>query len=349
MSYRGDDEPEYIDDDEYFDPDESGGVRRKHNVLGGSGSWSDDESFDDPPEDVPVIRRAQSNRAPTRRVHKPAAQSSGRSKLKARNPAPSVASSEERRARLAGKKPAGAERESQRRQRNEPPRQQSGDSKDEKRRGLRARFSRADDKADSQSEGHASRVSATISGIGGRIGSLRRRLVRSHDSDTSENRAPAEDGGKGSHSSFPSGRRATPPQSDKSGFNSSAQRLRDGAPQSRSQGANRNPKLASADFFDLDRKLDLFGVALVFGAIVLFLSTLSAEQAAISSVNNIIGQLLGWGAVAIPFAMFALGAWLIVRHFGEDAPTIDPVRPLRRRARLPRPPRALPIHRKLQL
>ncbi len=86
------------------------------------------------------------------------------------------------------------------------------------------------------------------------------------------------------------------------------------------------PRIESAGWLDLDRKLDLIGVGLVFGAIVFFFSALSAEQAAISSVNSVIGQALGWGAFAVPVTMFAAGLWLIVRHFGEEAPTIDPLR-----------------------
>ena len=86
------------------------------------------------------------------------------------------------------------------------------------------------------------------------------------------------------------------------------------------------PVFKSSDWLDLDRKLDLVGVGLVFGAIVLFFSALSQEQAAIGAVHNLIGQLLGWGALAVPISMFAIGMWLIVRHFGDQAPMIDPVR-----------------------
>ena len=86
------------------------------------------------------------------------------------------------------------------------------------------------------------------------------------------------------------------------------------------------PIFEKNDWLDLDRKLDLIGVGLVFGAIVLFFSALSSEQAAISAVNTLIGQLLGWGAMAVPFTMFAIGMWLIIRHFGDQAPTVDPIR-----------------------
>jgi DNA segregation ATPase FtsK/SpoIIIE-like protein len=95
------------------------------------------------------------------------------------------------------------------------------------------------------------------------------------------------------------------------------------APKSRTSKA---PKVEADDWFDLDRKLDLVGVGLVFGSILLFFSALSQEQAAISAVHNFISELFGWGAMAVPITMFAVGMWLIVRHFGDDAPTIDLVR-----------------------
>ena len=95
------------------------------------------------------------------------------------------------------------------------------------------------------------------------------------------------------------------------------------APKARTSKA---PKVEADDWFDLDRKLDLVGVGLVFGSILLFFSALSQEQAAISAIHKFIGELFGWGAMAVPITMFAVGMWLIVRHFGDDAPTIDPLR-----------------------
>jgi S-DNA-T family DNA segregation ATPase FtsK/SpoIIIE len=67
-------------------------------------------------------------------------------------------------------------------------------------------------------------------------------------------------------------------------------------------------------------------VSLVFGAMVLLFSAGSSEQAAIGGLLNFVGELLGWGAMAVPVTMLAVGMWLIVRHFGENAPTIDPIR-----------------------
>ena len=97
-------------------------------------------------------------------------------------------------------------------------------------------------------------------------------------------------------------------------------------PEPKKERTSKAPKVEADDWLDLDRKLDLVGVGLVFGSILLFFSAMSQEQAAISFIHNMIGQLFGWGALAVPATMFAVGMWLIVRHFGDDAPTVDPLR-----------------------
>jgi S-DNA-T family DNA segregation ATPase FtsK/SpoIIIE len=74
----------------------------------------------------------------------------------------------------------------------------------------------------------------------------------------------------------------------------------------------------------LDTKLDILGVGLVFGAFVLFTSSISYDQGTITgSINTWIKQIVGWGAIAIPLTMMAIGGWLIGRHFGDEAPKID--------------------------
>ncbi len=316
MSYRGVNEPEYMDDDEFFDPDDRDARRRNSNVLGGSGSFRDDDGIDEPPEDLGFAGRADMPGAEP--LKRPKRSRSSRSPLKPRNPAPAVASSEERRARLAGKKPGSKERNSQRRQRNDAPRAQSGESQGERRpQSLRERFRRADKERPSESAGQSSRFASIRKGIGGGIGSLRQRLGRGPETGDGRD--------LGADATLPNGGRSGRPGAAGIGAFSSGG-ARDQTAPARHQPASRAPKIDSAGWLDLDRKLDLIGVALVFGAIVLFFSAISAERAAISSVNTIIGQLLGWGAFAVPVAMFAIGLWLIVRHFGDEAPTIDPVR-----------------------
>ncbi len=279
MSWR---EPEYIDDDEFFDPE------GRSNVLGGSGSRGANDDYNEPPQD------SGRNRKRGKKETRPMP-------IKARNPAPSVASSEERRARLAGKHLPGKSR-----QESPPPA-----DKDEKRRGrfsgLRARFSRGAGKDESrtkQEDGKTARIGAAAGGIGRR---LRGRFRSNKASDA--NPISEANGGR-----FGASRGTTRP-AERSG----------GAATGR-VSSSKTPRIESSDWLDLDRKLDLIGVALVFGAIVFVLSALSPEQAAIGGVRRIVGQLLGWGVIALPLAMFSIGMWLIVRHFGEQAPVIDPIR-----------------------
>ena len=84
------------------------------------------------------------------------------------------------------------------------------------------------------------------------------------------------------------------------------------------------PKVKEQQGMSLDRKLDLLGVGLVLVSGALLLSGLSARQGAITEwFNNLFNTLLGWGAVAVPVAGLVVGIWLIVRHFGDEAPTVD--------------------------
>ena len=274
MSWR---EPEYIDDDDFYDPD--GGS----NVLGGSGSRNAGGDFDEP---APGGRNRKGDKKTAPKAYK------------ARNPAPSVASSEERRARLAGKHTPGKTRK------DRPADAPDNDESARKGRlgGLRARFSRGENGNELRSNAAAeqrSRLGAAAGGIGRRL----------RDRFRSSKARPA------TTEATPSGAAVS-----RSGGRQAAAR-----PVERSR-ASKTPKIESSGWLDLDRKLDLIGVALVFGAIVFVLSALSPERAAIGGLHRIVGQLLGWGVIALPLAMFSVGMWLIVRHFGDQAPIVDPVR-----------------------
>ena len=303
MDYRGDSEPEYIDDDEFFDPDDTGdGGGRRSNVLGGSGSRqarADNRGLND-----------ENNQA-----------EAGRKPAKARNPAPSVASSEERRARLAGKHQA----KSARPQRSKRPENDktAADTTEGKSRGWRKHFSRSDKSAPDSAATSASKRTSRIATLAGKLSALRGRLRRqdSKDERTGTQRQASESSG----GRFGASRGTTRPTESRHAGSPSRQRD-DRLPSAAPSRASKTPKIASGDWLDLDRKLDLIGVGLVFGAIVFFFSALSPEQAAIGAVHTILGQLLGWGAVAMPAAMFAIGIWLIVRHFGEAPPVIDLIR-----------------------
>ncbi len=86
----------------------------------------------------------------------------------------------------------------------------------------------------------------------------------------------------------------------------------------------RRKKSSSGEGLSLDRKLDILGVGLVIGSLALMLSVISQNQGVLTAgINNFFASLLGWGYFAVPITMFLVGMWLIVRHFGDDAPTID--------------------------
>ena len=328
MSYRGDDEPEYIDDDEFFDPDDAD--RRSSNVLGGSGSRPARDATSEPPDEG--SRQSTGGReASGNRADRPKAkQSAGRNSVKTRNPAPSVASSEERRARLAGKHPQTKSRPESRKSTSAPAKE--ADTGKARFAGLRARFSRGESKAEKKSgssaRGKPSRIGA---GISRRLGGIKGRFGRkaSHD-DRADKRVKQAEGKRSGQSTvkdsgrhFGSSRGTTKPADARIGAAAQQQGSKSDSGRNRS---SKTPRIASNDWLNLDRMLDLIGVGLVFGAIVFVFSALSPEQAAIGSVHTIVGQLLGWGAFAAPATMFAIGMWLIIRHFGDQAPIIDPLR-----------------------
>lgn len=89
---------------------------------------------------------------------------------------------------------------------------------------------------------------------------------------------------------------------------------------------SRAPVVDTDEGLTLDNWLDIVGVALLGGALLLTLSSLSGEQAAIRGLLRFFGELFGWGAFVVPLGMFAIGMWLLVRHFGDKAPSVDPIR-----------------------
>lgn len=103
----------------------------------------------------------------------------------------------------------------------------------------------------------------------------------------------------------------------------------DAQPQSRTRregASSRVPEVSTAGW-NLDTQLDLVGIGLMLGAIILLLSSLSGDQgAAIGAVNTFLGQVFGWGAIVIPFLMGGIGAFLLVTRFGDTPPQIDAVR-----------------------
>ena len=101
-----------------------------------------------------------------------------------------------------------------------------------------------------------------------------------------------------------------------------------GAGGARKQRRNNSkaPRLGGSGL-TLDNKLDILGVLLVLASLALFLSSLSTIRGQLTQVvNTFLGNSFGWGALAVPLLFFAIGAWLIVRHFGSEAPVVNPLR-----------------------
>ena len=98
------------------------------------------------------------------------------------------------------------------------------------------------------------------------------------------------------------------------------------ATRKRRSSASKAPRLGGRGL-TLDNKLDILGVLLLLASLALVLSSLSSIRGQVTQlINTWLGNLLGWGALAVPLALFAIGLWLIVRHFGSEAPVIDLLR-----------------------
>ncbi|MCX8025555.1 MAG: DNA translocase FtsK, partial [Thermanaerothrix sp.] len=64
-----------------------------------------------------------------------------------------------------------------------------------------------------------------------------------------------------------------------------------------------------------EHKLDALGVILTLTGLALFLSLISAQNGTVSrAILSVLRRLLGWGSLAVPFAMMITGIWLILRR-----------------------------------
>ncbi|MBK8029476.1 MAG: DUF87 domain-containing protein [Chloroflexi bacterium] len=90
--------------------------------------------------------------------------------------------------------------------------------------------------------------------------------------------------------------------------------------------ASKAPKV-DATGLTLDNKLDILGVSMVLGSLILLLSSLSPVKGALTSeINRVLSEGFGWGAIGVVLVIFAIGVVLILRHFGDDAPVIPRMR-----------------------
>ncbi|MCS6846241.1 MAG: DNA translocase FtsK [Anaerolineae bacterium] len=79
--------------------------------------------------------------------------------------------------------------------------------------------------------------------------------------------------------------------------------------------------------FDLDRWLDICGVALLAVAALTLFGLLSTQRSPIlSGWLEIVGRLFGWGVYLAPAILAALGVYLLVRRFGDRFPRLRPKR-----------------------
>jgi S-DNA-T family DNA segregation ATPase FtsK/SpoIIIE len=77
---------------------------------------------------------------------------------------------------------------------------------------------------------------------------------------------------------------------------------------------------------DLDRRLDIVGVVLIFIGLPLLLVLISANHAdSTLSLLNLLWLGLGWGVYLLPLAMILVGGWLVLRNF-ERVPWPSPER-----------------------
>jgi DNA segregation ATPase FtsK/SpoIIIE-like protein len=212
-------------------------------------------------------------------------------------------------------------------------------------------------------QGHkpaASRPGASGSsggGLGGALGNLRSKMPGGGgqaDKGSSRSATPASGGFGSRASSAPGGssmgQRGAPPgagsarAADKPaasggalggiasrlpfGGQRDAGKARPATTREKLERASKAPKIDERGL-SLDSKLDILGVVLLLGSLALFFSSMSTTKGQLTeAVNTFLSQLLGQGAIAVPIVMFAIGIWLVIRHFGDEAPVVDPVRVL---------------------
>lgn len=117
-------------------------------------------------------------------------------------------------------------------------------------------------------------------------------------------------------------RKSTSKRSTRGGTKSSSSR-RSGSKKSSSK-RSRGKKSSDSTRFSLNRqqKALIGGIVLIFSALLLILSMLSPAQGALTSfLSDILLFLFGWGGYAVPFALGAIGLYLVLSGM-EQAPSL---------------------------
>lgn len=79
----------------------------------------------------------------------------------------------------------------------------------------------------------------------------------------------------------------------------------------------------------VETKLDIVGVVLVLAGLLTLISLFSAGSSSVLQAwHTLWSQGLGWGAVVTPFALVALGLWLVLRKSRDSVPPVAPQRAL---------------------
>ncbi len=74
-----------------------------------------------------------------------------------------------------------------------------------------------------------------------------------------------------------------------------------------------------------DQKLDILGWSLFSLAVLTILSMISAEQGLLTQWwISLLSTVFGWGRYLVPIFLGITGLWLVLRHFEDRIPTLDP-------------------------
>ncbi len=137
---------------------------------------------------------------------------------------------------------------------------------------------------------------------------------------------------------FSSGRSARPTTSPRATGVASKERTRGGTTSKRSPRTSHRESPREKGAFtlhqgmDFDRKIDLVGVVLVAFALVTFFAVMPSVSLGLlppptggltGQLDHILSQLFGWGKVAVPFAVGAVGVWLMKESFEDRGIPVD--------------------------
>jgi S-DNA-T family DNA segregation ATPase FtsK/SpoIIIE len=79
----------------------------------------------------------------------------------------------------------------------------------------------------------------------------------------------------------------------------------------------------------LDQKLDIVGIVLILTGVIIIFAFLSPNNSEFTRpIVTLLGKLFGWGKFIAPVGLIILGIWIVLRHFGDKLPRVDPTRVL---------------------